>query len=57
LDFFPPNLGAVSEELRGRFHHDFSTMGKTYAGKSSQNILADYGWNLTERCLFPVTKE
>jgi len=48
LDFFPPNLDTMSEEHGERFHLDISTMEKIYAGKSSQNMLADYYWNLTE---------
>jgi len=36
LDFFPPNLGVVSDEYGKRFHTDISTMEKRYAGKSSQ---------------------
>ena len=42
LDFFPPNLAAVSDERRETFHHDISTMEKRYAGKSSQSMLVDY---------------
>ncbi|GFG34989.1 hypothetical protein Cfor_01094 [Coptotermes formosanus] len=48
LDFFPPNLGAASDEHEESFHRDISTMEKRYAGKSSQNLLADYCWNLVE---------
>jgi hypothetical protein len=48
LDFFPPNLGAMSEGHGERFHQDISTVEKIYAGKSSQNMLADYYWNLTD---------
>jgi len=45
---FPFNLGAVGDEHVERFHQDFSTMEKRYVGKSSQNMLADYCWNLNE---------
>ena len=48
LDFFPLNLGAASDEHGKGFHQDISTMEKRYAGKSSQNTLADYCWNLNE---------
>jgi hypothetical protein len=41
LDFFPPNLSAVSDEHGGRFHLDISTTDRRYAGKWSQNMLAD----------------
>jgi len=48
LDFFPPNLWAVSDKHGGSFCQDISIMEKRCAGKSSQNMLADYCWNLTE---------
>jgi hypothetical protein len=38
LNFFPPNLVAVSDEHGERFHQDISTMEKRYAGKCSQNF-------------------
>lgn len=46
LDFFPPNLGAVSDEHGERFHQDILIMEKRYQGKWSPNMLADYCWNL-----------
>jgi len=49
LHFFPPNLGAVSDKHGERFHQATSTMDKRYAGKSSENMLAYYCWNLTEQ--------
>jgi hypothetical protein len=48
LEFFPPKLSAVNGEYEESFRQDISTMEKRYAGQSSQNILADYSWNLTE---------
>jgi hypothetical protein len=48
LDFFPLNLGTVSDEQWERFHQAISTMEKRYAGKSSENMLAYYCWKLTE---------
>ena len=41
LDFFPPNMGIVSNKQGEGFHQDISTMEKRYAGQSSQNMLAD----------------
>jgi hypothetical protein len=35
LDFFPENLGAVSDEHEERFHQDISNMEKRYQGKWS----------------------
>jgi len=38
LNFFLPNLGAVSDEHEESFRQDFSTMEKRYVGKWSQNV-------------------
>ena len=46
LDFFPPNLGDVSDEHGERFHQDISEMEKRYQGKWNQSMLADYCWTL-----------
>ena len=46
LDFFPPNLGDVSDEHGERFHQDISTMETRYQGKWSPSMLADYYWTL-----------
>lgn len=46
LDFFPENLGAVSDEHGERFHKDISIMENRYHGKLSSNMLADYCWTL-----------
>jgi hypothetical protein len=46
LDFFPENLGAVSDEHGERFHQDISNMEKRYQGKWSLSMLADYCWTL-----------
>ncbi|UYV73753.1 hypothetical protein LAZ67_11000721 [Cordylochernes scorpioides] len=40
LDFFPDNLGAVSDEHGERFHQDISSMEKRYQGKWSPAMLA-----------------
>jgi hypothetical protein len=48
LNFFLPNMGAVSDGHGERFHQDISTMEERFAGKSSRNMLADCFWNLTE---------
>jgi len=42
LDFFPENLGAVSDEHGARFHQDIMAMEKRYQGKWTSNMLADY---------------
>jgi hypothetical protein len=46
LNFFPENLGAVSDEHGERFHQDSFTMEKQYQGKWSPSMLADYCWTL-----------
>ncbi|UYV77585.1 hypothetical protein LAZ67_15001631 [Cordylochernes scorpioides] len=46
LDFFPDNLGAVSDEHGERFHQDISSMEKRYQGKWCPAMLADYCWTL-----------
>lgn len=46
LDFFPENLGAVSDEHGERFHQDIMAMERRYQGKWSPRMLADFCWTL-----------
>ena len=46
LDYFPANLGAVSEEQGERFHQDIKDMEQRYQGRWNANMLADYCWML-----------
>ena len=46
LNFFPANLGDVSDEMGERFHQDISGMEKRYQGKWSVSMLSDYCWTL-----------
>lgn len=46
LDFFPENLGAISDEHGERFHQEIASIEKRYTGKWSPNMLADYCWTL-----------
>jgi len=46
LDFFPENLGEVSDEHGERFHQDILAMKKLYQGKWTSGILADPCWTL-----------
>jgi hypothetical protein len=46
LDFFPENLGAVSNEHGERFHQDIYKMEKWYQGKWSIKMLTGYCWTL-----------
>lgn len=46
LDYFPENLGAVSEEQGERFHQDIREMERRYQGRWNVNMMADYCWML-----------
>jgi hypothetical protein len=46
LDYFPENLGAVSEEQGERFHQDTKEMEQRYQGRWDVNMMADYCWTL-----------
>ena len=46
LNFFPANLGDISDEHGERFHQDIGCLEKRYQGKWSQAMLADYCWTL-----------
>lgn len=46
LDFFPVNLGAVSDEHGERFHQQISVMENRYQRQWSARMLADYCWTL-----------
>ena len=46
IDFFKPNLGAVSEEHGERFHQDIQVMEKRYQGRWDAGMMRDYIWGL-----------
>ena len=46
LNYFPYNLGAVSEEQGERFPQDINEMERRYQGRWDVNMLADYCWML-----------
>ncbi|GBO27539.1 hypothetical protein AVEN_273875-1 [Araneus ventricosus] len=46
LDYFPENLGAISEEQGERFHQDIKEMERRYQGKWNVSKKADYCWML-----------
>jgi len=46
LDFFPDNLGALSDEQGERFHQDISNMETRYAGHWDVSMMADYCWSI-----------
>ena len=41
-DYFPENLGDVSEEQGERFHQDIRTMEERYQGRWDSHMMADY---------------
>jgi hypothetical protein len=46
LDYFPANLGEVSEEQGERFHQDIKEMEKRYQGYWNISMMADYCWSI-----------
>src|SRR5215470_1287932 len=46
LDFFPSNLGAVSDEHGERFHQEIAVMESRYQGRFNPNMMGDYCWFL-----------
>jgi hypothetical protein len=46
LDYFPPNLGAVSEEQSERFHQDLKDVARYYQGCWDVNMMAEYCWSI-----------
>ena len=46
LNFFPPNLGAVSDEHGERFHQDITKMESNYQGKLNPGMMGDFCWML-----------
>ena len=46
LDFFPANLGAISDEQGEKFHQDIQAMEARCQGFWNEGMLADYCWML-----------
>ena len=46
LDFFPDNLGDISDEHGERFHQEIAIMESRYQGRFSPNMMGDYCWTL-----------
>ncbi|GBO41865.1 hypothetical protein AVEN_182685-1, partial [Araneus ventricosus] len=44
LEFYPENLGSVSDEHGEQFHQAISNMGARYQGKWNPKMLADCFW-------------
>ena len=54
LNFFPPNLGAVSDEHGERFYQDITKMECNYQGKWNPGMMGDFCWMLL--CDIPEAK-
>ena len=46
IEYFPENLGAVSEEQGERFHQDLKELEDRYQGRWNSSMMADYCWLL-----------
>ncbi|GBM78252.1 hypothetical protein AVEN_273337-1 [Araneus ventricosus] len=46
LDYFPENLGVVSEEQGERFYQDIKEIERQYQEKRNVTMIADYCWML-----------
>jgi hypothetical protein len=46
LDYFPPNLGAVSEEQGEMLQQDLKDVERRYQGRWDVNMMADYCWSI-----------
>lgn len=46
LDFFPNNLGDVSDEHGERFHQEMKSMEQNYQGFWDERMMGDYIWFL-----------
>ena len=49
LDFFPLNLGKVSDEQGERFHQDISVIEGRYQGCFDANMMGDFCWYLQRK--------
>lgn len=55
LDYFPANLGDLSEEQGERFHQDLRTMEQRYQGYWNAHMMADYCWSIQNNSLPSVS--
>lgn len=46
VDYFPENLGMVSDEQGERFHQDIQLMERRYQGLWNESMMADFCWML-----------
>lgn len=57
VDYFPENLGAVSEEQGERFHQDIKEMERRYQGRWDIRMMADYCWTLKRDSVTKIHKK
>ena len=50
LDYFPQNLGDMSEEHGERFYQNIKSMETLYQGRWDVSMMADYCWSLKCDC-------
>ncbi|GBN96993.1 hypothetical protein AVEN_58281-1 [Araneus ventricosus] len=46
LNFFPQNLGTISDEHGERFHQDISMIEKRFSERWNRNMLTEYCWSV-----------
>ena len=56
LDYFPANLGEVSEEQGERFHQDIKQMENRSQGYWNISMIADYCWSI-KRDMLPEIQQ
>lgn len=52
LDFFPSNMGAISDEHGERFHQEIYDMEQRYHGMRNSSMMADYCWSIQRETNF-----
>jgi hypothetical protein len=46
FDFFPPDMGKITDEHGERFHQTIGNIEKRYQGRADARMLADFCWSL-----------
>ena len=57
LNFFPQNLGAVSDEHGERFHQEISQIEQNYQGRWDPRMMGDYSWMLKRDSSIPLKRQ
>jgi hypothetical protein len=56
FDYFPENLGDLSEEQGEKFHQDVKEMERRYQGRWDVSMMADYCWSTKTEALYQEYK-